>query len=219
MLKELAKIKKAKTGRFSSWDTTGRNQDFWQIPAKSSAVLADIKGPGCITHIWMTQGNHYRECLLKITYDNAKFPSVLVPLGDFFCLGHSLVNSFCSLPFTASTNSPYKFGAGCALNCYLPMPFRKHAKIEITNEDLKKKKDELQEKITLIKELNNTIETNNKEIELKNQELINAQDLLSDKIRQKQLVIQLQKMICSQSPHYSTTLNRKQKKSSQTSGR
>ncbi len=66
MLTQLAKIKKARTGRFSSWDKTGRNQDFWTISPKSSAILADIKGPGCITHIWMTQSNHYRECLLKI---------------------------------------------------------------------------------------------------------------------------------------------------------
>jgi len=47
-------------------------------------VLADIKGPGVITHLWMAQPNHYRECLLKITWDDAKYPSVLVPLriGD-----------------------------------------------------------------------------------------------------------------------------------------
>ena len=140
MLREIAKVKKAKTGRFSSWDKTGRNQDYWQIPAKSSAILADIKGPGCITHIWMTQENHYRESLLKITYDNAKYPSVLVPLGDFFCLGHSIVSSFQSLLFTASTpvivSTPVnnQFNAGCALNCYVPMPFRQRAVVELINE-------------------------------------------------------------------------------------
>ncbi len=134
MLNALAKIKKARTGRFSSWDKTGRNQDSLWIPKKSSSVLADIKGPGCITHIWMTQPNHYRECLLKITYDNAKFPSVLVPLGDFFCLGHSIVNSFQSLLFTASTRVNYQFNAGCALNCYVPMPFKERAVVELINE-------------------------------------------------------------------------------------
>jgi hypothetical protein len=34
-------------------------------------VLADIRGPAAITHIWMTQRNHYRECLLRITWNNA----------------------------------------------------------------------------------------------------------------------------------------------------
>ena len=94
MLTDLATIRNRKTGRFSSWDTSGRNADCWNVPAGGSRVLADIKGPGIITHIWMTQPNHYRECLLKITWDNAKHPSVLVPLGDFFCLGHGIVNSF-----------------------------------------------------------------------------------------------------------------------------
>ena len=105
ILNNLPNITSGKTGRFSSWDKTGRNQDAWKIKAGQTKVLADIKGKGKITHIWMTQRNHYRECLLKITWDNAKKPSVLVPLGDFFCLGHSMVNSFQNLIFSASTNN------------------------------------------------------------------------------------------------------------------
>ncbi|HAU37301.1 MAG TPA: hypothetical protein DCX07_06240 [Phycisphaerales bacterium] len=134
MLNELCRIRDRRTGRFSSWDTTGRNNDAWNIPAGQSRVLADIRGPGRITHIWMTQRNHYRHCLLKITWDNAKRPSVLVPLGDFFCLGHGIVNSFQSLLFTASTNHNNEFDQGCALNCYVPMPFRERALIELVNE-------------------------------------------------------------------------------------
>lgn len=134
MFKEISLIKDGKTKRFSSWDTTGRNNDYWIIPPGKSAILADIKGPGKITHIWMTQRNHYRECLLKITWDDADYPSVCVPLGDFFCLGHGIVNSFQSIFFTASTRHNNKFSAGCALNCYLPMPFRKRAVVELVNE-------------------------------------------------------------------------------------
>ena len=134
MLDELPLIRDRKTARFSSWDTTGRNRDFWKIPAGSSAVLADIKGPGAIRHIWMTQGSHYRRCLLKITWDGAKRPSVLVPLGDFFCLGHEIVNSFQSYLFTASTSRNNQFNQGCALNCYAPMPFRERAVVELINE-------------------------------------------------------------------------------------
>lgn len=134
MLLELARIKNRKTGRAASWDTSGRNQDSWKIPAGESAVLADIKGPACITHIWMTQFNHYRECLLKITFDDAEYPSVLCPIGDFFCLGNSLVNSFQSLLFTASTRAPYHFNQGAALNCYVAMPFAKRALVELINE-------------------------------------------------------------------------------------
>ncbi|MFB3893783.1 MAG: glycoside hydrolase family 172 protein [Phycisphaerae bacterium] len=134
LLRDLPVIRNRKTGRCSSWDTTGRNRDCWTIPAGKSEVLADIKGPGVITHIWMTQPNHYRECLLKITWDDARGPSVLVPLGDFFGLGHGIVNSYQSALFSASTRMPYQFNQGCALNCYAPMPFRKRAVVELINQ-------------------------------------------------------------------------------------
>ena len=112
MLKNISHITNGKTGRCSSGDTNGRNADGWTIPAGESRVLADITGPGKITHIWMAQSNHYRDCLLKITWDNAKHPSVLVPLADFFGLGHGLVASYESLLFSASTRSPYQFNKG-----------------------------------------------------------------------------------------------------------
>ncbi|MGH7144058.1 MAG: glycoside hydrolase family 172 protein [Planctomycetota bacterium] len=133
-LKTLTHLQAGKSGRASSWDTSGRNDDRWLIPAGRSVVLADIKGPGAITHIWMTQNRNYRECLLKITWDDAKKPSVLCPLGDFFGLGHNIVNSYQSLLFTASTYENNRFNTGCALNCYAPMPFAKRAKIELVNE-------------------------------------------------------------------------------------
>ena len=72
MLKNLPRITSGKTARHSSWDRSGRNNDYWLIPPGESRVLADIKGPGTITHIWMTQQNHYRQCLLKFTWDDAK---------------------------------------------------------------------------------------------------------------------------------------------------
>ncbi len=122
------------TGRFSSWDTSGRNADFWTIQPGERRTLAEIDGPGCITHIWLTQREHYRECLLLFTWDDADAPSIAVPLGDFFCLGNSLVNSFQSALFTASTARNHQFNQGCALNCYAAMPFKQHAKVEIVNE-------------------------------------------------------------------------------------
>jgi hypothetical protein len=133
-LRNLATITDGKTGRCSSWDTTGRNDDKWWFEPGESRVLADIKGPGCITHLWMTQANHYRECVLKITWDDAKEPSVLCPLGDFFGLGHGIVNSYQSLLFSVSTDQNNRFNRGAALNCYAPMPFKKRALVELINE-------------------------------------------------------------------------------------
>jgi len=143
---QLAALRRARTGRCSSWDTTGRNGDAWNVPARSSRVLADIKGSGVITHIWMTQGGNYRNAVLRITWDDNPAPSVLCPLGDFFGLGHGIVNSYQSQLFTTSVrqnanylfedapDKPVPWAAGCALNCYAPMPFRKRAVVELLNE-------------------------------------------------------------------------------------
>jgi hypothetical protein len=131
---ELARLHRRRTGRASSWDTSGRNNDRWHIAPGETRVLADIRGPGVITHLWMTQGAGYRECLLKITWDDAPAPSVLCPLGDFFGLGHNIVNSYQSLLFSASTNQNNRFNTGCALNSYVAMPFRKRAVVELINQ-------------------------------------------------------------------------------------
>lgn len=134
MFENISRKMPGRTKRFSSYDITGCNRDCWFLKPGETRVLADIKGPGRINHIWMTQHHHYRECLLRFTWDHAAHPSVLVPLGDFFCLGHSLVNSFQSLFFSASTHGNNQMNQGCALNCYAPMPFREHALIELINE-------------------------------------------------------------------------------------
>ncbi len=82
-------IKNARTGRASSFDRTGANADAITIGPRETRVIADIAGPGRITHIWLTQRDHYRDCLIRITWDDAAAPSVLCPLGDFFCLGRA----------------------------------------------------------------------------------------------------------------------------------
>ena len=133
-LSRLAAIGGGASGRASSWDSTGRNNDAWTIEPGEARVLADIEGPGTITHLWMTQRNHYRECLLRFTWDNAPAPSVVCPLGDFFGLGHGIVNSYQALLFSASTRANNQFNQGCALNAYLPMSFRERAVVELVNE-------------------------------------------------------------------------------------
>lgn len=147
---DLTRARDARSGRSSSWDQTGRNADPWVVAAGQTITLADIEGPGCITHLWMTQDcrrtvidrlvtdpDYYRKVVIRMYWDDQQHPSVVAPLGDFFCLGHSLANSFASLPFTSSVNpsQAYKFGGGAALNCYFQMPFQKRARIEVTNEN------------------------------------------------------------------------------------
>ena len=134
MYDHLATLTGGRTGRASSWDTSGRNQDRWLLAPGEARVLADLEGPGVITHLWFTQRDHYRECLLRITWDDAPAPSIVAPLGDFFGLGHGIVNSYQSALFTASTRSNNRFNEGCALNSYVPMPFRRRALVELVNE-------------------------------------------------------------------------------------
>ena len=131
-------IQDSVTKRVSSWDKTGRNFDYWIIKGKSSVILTDIKGPGCITHIWMTADStknkyHYKKVMLKMYWDDEKEPSVISPVGEFFCLGHSMVNSFNSLAFAVSACGSNKLDGRAGMNCYLPMPFNKGARIELEN--------------------------------------------------------------------------------------
>ena len=56
VLGDIVRIRRhRRTGRLSSWDQYGKNQDCWLIAPGEEAVLADLEGPGRITHIWMTQ--------------------------------------------------------------------------------------------------------------------------------------------------------------------
>lgn len=54
-LADLARQSDARSARASSWDQSGKNRDNWVIAPGATIVLTDIEGPGCITHIWMTQ--------------------------------------------------------------------------------------------------------------------------------------------------------------------
>jgi len=97
------------------------------LPSRSSTTLAEIEGPGLITHIWMTvQPAAYRDCILRFWWDDEKSPSIEVPLGDFFANGHGLRYNVNSLPVAVNPSGGF--------NCYWPMPFRKSAKISIENE-------------------------------------------------------------------------------------
>lgn len=55
MLGDLTRARNARTARASSFDQTGRNRDNWIIMPGEERTLADIEGPGFVTHIWMTQ--------------------------------------------------------------------------------------------------------------------------------------------------------------------
>ena len=137
VLQSLIDPRKGNTGRQSSWDRTGGNQDYVPIPQGEEKVIFDLEGPAKITHIWCTvsspQPYYYRSILLRMYWDDEETPSVEVPLGDFFGVGHGVASHYMSLPLNMVTRQdgpqPYS-----AMNCYFAMPFSKRGKIVVVNQ-------------------------------------------------------------------------------------
>lgn len=125
-----SRLDSSRWARETSWDRSGRNDDFIVLAPGESRVLADLEGPGEIAHLWFTIGEFkkpaHRQVVLRITWDDATGPSVLAPIGDYFGVGRGMVrpyeNDFISV---AETDS---------LNAFFPMPFRRRAHIEVVNQ-------------------------------------------------------------------------------------
>jgi Protein of unknown function (DUF2961) len=116
--------------RASSYDRAGGNDDSRKIAAGSSIELLNDRGPGIITHIWFTIASpetyHLKKLVLRMYWDDEPTPSVETPVGDFFGLGLGEYFRFESIPLAVASDK--------ALNCFFPMPFRKHARITVTNQ-------------------------------------------------------------------------------------
>ncbi len=134
----LAKLKNYQVKRISSYDVTGGNADAWKMEPGEAKVLADIDGPGVISHIWFTVNSpdplSLRKLLFRVYWDGEKNPSIDSPLGDFFGLGHGRRYTYQCAIFNTSSNEEGALGASVAMNCWLPMPFNGNAKIEVVNE-------------------------------------------------------------------------------------
>ncbi|MBI4556896.1 MAG: DUF2961 domain-containing protein [Candidatus Hydrogenedentes bacterium] len=132
-LGDLPKLQDAQTMRASSSDANWQNgnADARPIPPGETLVVAELEGPGVITHIWNTIASkekyYSRLLLLRMYWDGEEHPSVEAPIGDFFGIGHGLDEPFDSLPVRVSSD-------GRGRNCYWPMPFAKSARITVTNE-------------------------------------------------------------------------------------
>jgi hypothetical protein len=100
---------------------------FIPVPRASTVTLAEVGGPGVIQHIWMTVDNKaYRDLILRFYWDGETTPSIEVPLGDFFALGHGLRYKVNSMMVVVNPTG--------GLNSYWPMPFRKSVKITLENQ-------------------------------------------------------------------------------------
>ncbi len=132
LLDQLIVPSNGQSKRSSSTDSDfNGNGDSKEILPGETLILADLEGPGIIKHIWNTSASinpfSTRALVLRIYWDNSEKPSIEVPLGDFFGVGHGAQKDFQSLPVSVSSY-------GRSRNCYWRMPFKKHAKITLTNE-------------------------------------------------------------------------------------
>jgi len=103
------------------------------ITAGQSYTLLNIQSPGIINRIWITINDRSPEMLrslkIEMFWDNETKPAVSVPFGDFFGLGLGKTVTYENALFTT--------GEGRSFVCYIPMPFKKAAKIVVTNESNK----------------------------------------------------------------------------------
>lgn len=132
-LEGLSRLSSAKTFRVSSCNANWRssNVDFRFIRAGQTLTLANLKGPGKLTRLWMTilpsQPAYSRLLTLRIYWDGEKTPSVECPIGDFFGVGHGVNAVVNSVPVRASAE-------GRGRSCNWVMPFRKSARVTVSND-------------------------------------------------------------------------------------
>ena len=101
---------------------------FIPLSRGQTAVLADIEGPGCINQIFLTSDIIvYSGLVLRIYWDGEETPSVECPMGAFFAMGHDYEAH--TVYSSMVTVAPVK-----GMNCYWQMPFRKHARVTLSNE-------------------------------------------------------------------------------------
>ncbi|MEV0618223.1 glycoside hydrolase family 172 protein [Nonomuraea sp. NPDC050404] len=139
-LRDLPRLRSHRRRRVSSWDRSGGNDDRVTLAPGQTITLADIRGAGSVNHIWMTVAprdpgtpqtpdrDFLRKLVLRVFWDDNEHPSVLVPLGDFFGMGHARTANFVSAPLQMSPQD------GKALNCWFHMPFGSRARFELTSE-------------------------------------------------------------------------------------
>lgn len=129
----LEQLKPFQSRRASSSDPNWRNgnADARPIAPHGVLTLAELSGPGKIVHFWCTIAHsdpyYPRMMVLRIYWDGEEHPSVECPIGDFFGMGHGIDKPFDSLPVRVTSD-------GRGRNCYWPMPFRKSARVTVSND-------------------------------------------------------------------------------------
>jgi hypothetical protein len=121
----------AEKGRGGTVNRGAKGQAFFVVPPGAQQVLLDVTGAGIVERMWLSgtiprNAEQRRLVRIDMFWDGATKPAVSAPIGDFFGMGLGLAAPFESAFFSNPE--------GRSFNCAVPMPFRKEAKIVITNE-------------------------------------------------------------------------------------
>ena len=104
------------------------------IEPGETKVLLNVQGQGIVNRIWATIIDRSPEMLrslkLEMFWDGETKPAVSVPFGDFFGIGLGQTARYHNVFFANPE--------GRSFLCFIPMPFKKSAKIQITNESTKR---------------------------------------------------------------------------------
>jgi len=96
----LTRLRQGQGARSSSsaedWDNS--KGDARKIRPGQTLLLAELTGPGMVRHIWNTvnavEFGASRNLVLRMSWDGEDSPSVEVPLGDLFGVGHGMNVNF-----------------------------------------------------------------------------------------------------------------------------
>jgi hypothetical protein len=123
----LAHPKNFSASRVSSFARNGLNLDTIPVPPGGAEVtLAELRGPGAITHIWTTFRAEGRDYILRIYWDGSDHPSVEAPIGDFFGVAMGVDAPMSGAPVQSVSR-------GLSRNSWWYMPFNQSAKVTLAN--------------------------------------------------------------------------------------
>ena len=95
-------------------------------------TLADVEGPGMITHMWFT-GYIGHSFILRIRWDDCEEPSVEAPLSAFFGCAYDENFETADGGYAVLNSALMLVAPGRGYNCYFDMPFRKRCRITVEN--------------------------------------------------------------------------------------
>ncbi|MGC3943190.1 MAG: DUF2961 domain-containing protein [Chryseolinea sp.] len=121
---------KAEKGKGGSENKKAKGHPSEFMAPGQTKELMNYTGAGTIKRIWITVSHRTQATLrairLEMYWDGASTPAVSAPLGDFFGVGLGLKTPF--------ENALFSDPEGRSFTSYIPMPFRKGARVLLINE-------------------------------------------------------------------------------------